>query len=328
MRRRQFLGLLGAAAIARPRAVRAQQPAMPTIGFLSSRSAGDSTRMLAGFHKGLAEAGLIEGQNVAVIYRWAEGRYDRLAPLAAELVGSPIAVLVAVGGEPSARAAVAAGTKLPVVTVFASDPVSSGLIDSLSHPGHNVTGVSILSASIEAKRIGLMHDVLPQATAFGALLNPKTPTFAGQVADIQTAARALGIEVNPLKAASDRDIETTFATIAQQRIAALLVSADPFLLLKRADIVAQAEKNRVPVMYPYRDFADAGGLMSYGIDLADSYRQMAVYAGRIVRGGARPEDLPVAEPTKFEFIINLKTAKSLGLAIPPGLLAIADEVIE
>lgn len=328
MRRRQFLGLLGAAAIVRPPAVHAQQPAMPSIGFLSSRTAGDSGRMLKGFHSGLAEAGLTEGQNVTVTYRWAEGRYDRLAPLAAELVASPIAVLVAVGGEPSARAAVAASTRLPVVTVFASDPVRSGMIDSLSHPGHNVTGVSILSASIEAKRIGLMHDLLPGTTAFGALLNPRTPTFAEQLADIQSAARAIGVEVKPLKAASGQDIETAFADIAQQQLAALLVSADPFLLLKRNDIAALAEKHRVPVMYPYRDFADAGGLMSYGIDLADSYRQMAVYAGRIVKGGARPEELPVAEPTKFEFILNLKTAKSLGLAIPPGLLAIADEVIE
>ena len=283
--------------------------------------------MLAGFHKGLAEAGLIEGESVALTYRWAEGHYDRLPALAAELVASPIAVLVAVGGEPTARAVVAAGTKKPVVTIFASDPVSSGQIDSLSHPGHNVTGVSILSASIEAKRIGLMHDLLPQSQAFGALLNPRTPTFAEQLADIDTAARGLGIEIKPFKVASDQDIETSFATIEQQRIAALLVSADPFLLFKRASIVAQAQKSRVPVMYPYRDFANSGGLMSYGIDLADSYRALAVYAGRIIKG-AHPEDLPVAEPTKFEFVINLKAAKSLGLAIAPGLLAIADEVIE
>ena len=213
MRRREFLTLLGGAAIARPRLAHAQQPAMPRIGFLSSRSAGDSTRMLDGFRKGLAEAGLVEGQNIAVTYRWAEGHYDRLIPLAAELIGSPIAVLVAVGGEPTARAVVAAGTKLPVVTVFASDPVRSGMIDSLSHPGHNVTGVSILSASIEPKRIGLMHDVLPQSTIFGALLNPRTPTYAGQLADIQTAGHALGIEVKPLKATSDEEIAAAFASL-------------------------------------------------------------------------------------------------------------------
>lgn len=260
-------------------------------------------------------------------YRWADGRYDRLAPLAAELVGSPLAVLVAVGGEPAARAAVAAGTKTPVVTVFASDPVSSGLIDSLSHPGHNVTGVSILSASIEPKRIGLLHDLVAQSKVFGALLNPKNPTFGVQVADVETAAHALGLEIKLFQAASDQELETTFAKVEQQRIPALLVSADPFLLLKRANITSLSEKGRVPVMYPYRDFADAGGLMSYGVDLADSYRQMAIYAGRIIKG-ARPQDLPVAEPTKFEFIINLKAAKSLGVAIPAGLLAIADQVIE
>jgi putative tryptophan/tyrosine transport system substrate-binding protein len=213
------------------------------------------------------------------------------------------------------------------VTVFASDPVSSGLIESLSHPGHNVTGVSILSASIEPKRIGLLHDLLPQSMAFGALLNPRTPTFTGQLADIQTAAHGLGVEIKSFKAASDQDLETAFETVEQQRIAALLVSADPFLLLRRANIIALAERSRVPVMYPYRDFADAGGLMSYGVDLADAYRQMANYAGRIIKG-AHPEDLPVAEPTKFEFVINLKAAKSLGITIPPGLLAIADEVIE
>jgi putative ABC transport system substrate-binding protein len=325
MKRRKFLGLLAGAAIAR--SVRAQQQAMPLIGFLSSRSAGDSSRVLDGFHRGLAEAGLTEGRNVAVVYRWADGIYDRLAPLAAELAGSPISILFAVGGEPAARAAVAAGAKIPVVTVFASDPVSSGLIKSLSHPGNNVTGVSILSASIEPKRIGLMHDLLPQSTAFAVLLNPATPTYAEQFAAAQSAAYSIGVEMKSLKAGSDQDIEKAFATVDQQRIAAVLVSADPFLLVKRADIVALAEKSRVPVMYPYRDFAEVGGLMSYGVDLADSYRQMATYAGQILKG-ARPEELPVAVPTKFEFVINLKAARSLGIMIPASLLAIADEVIE
>jgi len=327
MRRREFLGLLGGAAIVQPLMVGAQPSTAPLIGFLSSRSESDSKRMLDGFRKGLAEAGFIEGQNVAVTYRWAEGHYDRLSAMAAELVGSPIAVLVAVGGEPAARAAVAAGTKTPAVTVFSSDPVSSGLVDSLSRPGRNVTGVSILSASIEAKRIGLLHDLLPQSTTFGALLNPATPTFAEQLADIQTAAHGLGIEIKPFKAPTDQDIETAFSTVEQQRIAPLLVSADPFLLLRRARIITLAETARVPALYPYRDFADAGGLMSYGVDLADAYRQMAVYAGRIIKGD-RPGDLPIAVPTKFEFVINLKAAKLLGITIAPSLLAIADEVIE
>jgi len=201
------------------------------------------------------------------------------------------------------------------------------MVESLSHPGRNVSGVSTLSASLEPKRIGLMHDLLPRSTAFGALVNPGTPTFAGQLDDIRSAARVIGVDIKPLDAASDREIETAFAAVAQQNIGALLVSTDPFLLLRRTGIVALAEKARVPVMYPYRDFADAGGLMSYGVDLADVYRQLANYASRIVKG-ARPEDLPVAVPTKFEFVVNLKAAKSLALAIPPELLAIADEVIE
>jgi ABC-type uncharacterized transport system substrate-binding protein len=327
MRRRDFFGLLGGTVLAWPMTARAAPSALPLIGFLSSRSANDSTRVLAGFRKGLAEAGLVEGQNVAVEYRWADGHYDRLTALAAELVRSPIAVLVAVGGEPAARAVVAATATLPVVTVFASDPVSSGLIDSLSHPGHNVTGVSILSASIEPKRIGLLHDVLPQMKTFGVLLNPATPTFAQQLDDIRTASRVLDLDVSSFEVANDGELEATFEAVGRRQIAALLVSADPYFLLRRAAIAAFAAKSRVSVIYPYRDFAEAGGLMSYGIDLADSYRQMAAYAGRIING-ERPENLPVAVPTKYEFLINLKAANALGITIPPGVLAIADEVIE
>jgi putative tryptophan/tyrosine transport system substrate-binding protein len=327
MRRREFISLIGYAAAAWPVAARAQQPSIPLIGFFSSRSAGDSTRMLNGFRAGLAEAGYVEGKTVTVEYRWADGRYDRLAPLAAELANLPIAVLVGVGGEPAARAAVAASTKIPVVTVFASDPVTSGLIGSLSHPGRNVTGVSALSASIESKRIGLMHELLPQVAVFSALLNPETPTFAEQRADIQKAAHALGLEIEVLEAADDHALDTTFKALGEKRTAALLVAADPFFLLRRAELAGFAARNRVPVMYAYRDCTDAGGLMSYGIDLADAYRQMGNYAGRII-GGARPQDLPVVQPTKFEFVVNLKAAKAIGLDIPPTLLARADEVIE
>jgi putative tryptophan/tyrosine transport system substrate-binding protein len=327
MRRRSFLGFLGASAVAWPVMARAQPAAMPRIGFLSSRSANDSARMLRGLQKGLAEQGFVEGQNIAIAYRWADGHYDRLAPLAQELLNSPIAVLVAGGGEPAARTAVAAKTKTPIVTVFASDPVSSGMIESLSHPGHNVTGVSIQSASIEPKRIGLLHDVLPQAKAFGVLLNPATPTFAKQLDDVEAACRGIGLEAKPSQASNDGELEAAFEAITRQPIDALLVSADPFFLLRRARISELAARMRVPVMYPYRDFPEAGGLMSYGIDLADSYRQMAVYAGRILKGD-RPESLPVAEPIKYEFVINLKTKNALGFAIPPGVLAIADEVIE
>jgi putative ABC transport system substrate-binding protein len=326
MRRRDFIKGIAGSATAWPVIARAQQ-STPLIGFLSSRSAGDSTRMLDGFRAGLAEAGYIEGKTITVEYRWADGRYDRLAPLAAELTILPIAVLVAVGGEPTARAVLAVSTKVPVVTVFASDPVTSGLIDSLSHPGRNVTGASILSASIEPKRIGLMHDRLPKAAVLGALLNPKTPTFAEQRADVLKAAHALGLEIEAFEASDDRALEKTFKALGEKRAAGLLVSADPFFLLRRAEFVDFAARNRVPIMYPYRDFVDVGGLMSYGIDLADAYRQMAIYAGRIV-GGARPQDLPVVQPTKFEFVVNLKAAKALGLTVPPGLLATADEVIE
>lgn len=327
MKRRQFLGALVGAAVAQPRAALAQQQRVPLLGFLSSRSANDSTRMLDGFRRGLAEAGYTEGRNVAIEYRWAEGHYERLAPLAAELVGMPISVLFTVGGEPAARAAVAATKTIPVVTVFASDPVNSGLIGSLSHPGGNVTGVSILSASIEQKRIGLLKELMPQATRFGALLNPKTPTYSEQLRDIEAAARSLNVGIDAFQASDDQGLERALRAIEQQGMAATLVSADPFLLYKRAAIAAFAARGRLAVMYPYRDFPDAGGLMSYGVDLADAYRQMASYAGRII-GGARPAELPVAQPTKFEFVINLKTAKALGMTIPPTMLALADEVID
>jgi putative ABC transport system substrate-binding protein len=327
MRRREFITALGGASLAWPLTASAQPPTVPVIGFLSSRSKDDSTRMLNGFHKGLADGGFSEGQNIAVDYRFAEGHYERLAPLAAELANSPITVLVAAGGEPAARAALAATTKKPVVVIFGSDPVANHLIDSLSHPGHNLTGVSVLSASIEPKRIGLMHDILPQAKVFGALLNPSTPTYAGQLRDIATAASAIGIEVKPFQVGSDAELEAAFEAAARTEIPALLASADPFLVFRRSKIAEIAVKTHMPVMYPYRDFPAAGGLMSYGIDLADAYRQLALYAGRIIKGD-QPKDLPVVEPTKFEFVINLKAVKALGLSIPGGILAIADEVIE
>jgi putative ABC transport system substrate-binding protein len=327
MRRREFLGLLGGAATAWPFTAGAQQAAPPAIGLLSSRSRADSTRLLDRFRKGLAEAGLTDGQNVTIDYRFADGQYDRLAALAAELANSPISVLVAVGGEPAARAAASASAKLPVLAIFASDPVRNGLIDSLSHPGRNLSGASILMASIEPKRIGLMHDILPQAKVFGALLNPNTPTYAEQLRDVQSAANAIGIEVKPLDVPNDGALEAAFASAAQGNIPALIASADPFLVFRRARIAELAVKARIPVIYPYRDFPEAGGLMSYGVDLADAYRQLALYAARILRGD-RPQDLPVVEPTRFEFIINLKAARALELAIPPGILAIADEVIE
>jgi putative tryptophan/tyrosine transport system substrate-binding protein len=327
MKRRNFLALLGGAALAWAPRASAQQSGLPVIGFLSTRSKSDSTRMLDGFQRGLAEAGFTEGRNVAIDYRSAEGNYDRLPPLAAELTNSPIAVLVVVGGEPAARAATASPAKVPKVVTFSADPVRNGLVESLSHPGHNLTGVSVLSTSIEPKRIGLMHDLWPQAKAFGALLNPATPTYAEQLGDIEAAAREIGIEIKPYLAKNDEDLDAAFAAAGKAQLSALLASADPYLVFRRARIAELAAKAHIPVMYPYRDFPEAGGLMSYGVDLADSYRQLGLYAGRIIKGD-RVTDLPIVVPTKFEFIINMKAVKALGLPIPPTILAIADEVIE
>jgi len=264
---------------------------------------------------------------VAIEYRWALGEYNRLPALAAELVGIPVAVLVAVGGEPAARAARAATTTIPVVTLFSSDPVKSGLIGSLSNPGGNVTGISNLSTAMEPKRVGLLHELMPQAKAFGALLNPDFPTFADQLRDIQQAAQSAGLELHAFRASNDRDIEVAFESIAEQRIAAVLVASDPFFNSRRTELAALAARRGVPALYTFRDYAVAGGLMSYGIDLPDTYRQVGVYAGRIIKG-AKPADLPVLQPTKFEFVINLKAAKALGVKISDNLLSLADEVIE
>jgi len=327
MRRREFITLVGAAAAVWPLAVRAQQPAMPVIGLLSVRSPDESAHLLRAFLSGLAESGIVEGQNTVIQYRWAHGQYDRLPALAAELVHIPVAVLVAVGGEPAARAAKAATTSIPVVSVFSTDPVKSGLISSLSHPGGNVTGVSNLATAMEPKRVGLLHELVPQAKAFGALINPDFPTFADQLADIQAAAQTTGVELHVFRAATDRDIEGAFEAITQQRIAALLVAADPFFNSRRDQIVGLAARRGVPAMYSFRDYAVAGGLMSYGIDLPDTYRQAGVYAGRVLKG-AKPAELPVLQPTKFEFIINLKAAKALGVKFSDNLMSLADEVIE
>jgi putative ABC transport system substrate-binding protein len=323
MRRRDFITFLGSAA-AWPLDARAQQPTMPLLGLLSTRSPDESAHLLAAFRSGLAENGAIEGQSVVIEYRWARGEYDRLPALAAELVRMRVAVLVAVGGEPAARAAKTATTTVPVVTVFSSDPVKSGLIGSLSHPGGNVTGISNLSTAMEPKRVGLLHELMPQAKAFGALLNPNFPTFADQLRDIQGAA---GLELHVFRASTDRDIEAAFESITEQRIAAVLVASDPFFNLRRAELAALAARRGVPAMYTFRDYVVAGGLMSYGIDLPDTYRQAGVYAGRVLKG-AKPADLPVLQPTKFEFVINLKAVKALGLKISDNLLSLADEVIE
>jgi putative ABC transport system substrate-binding protein len=327
MRRRQFITLLGGAAATWPLAVRAQT-AMPVIGFLSSRSPDESKHLVAAFRTGLQTGGgYVEGQNVAIEYRWAEGQYDRLQELAAELVRLGVAVLVTTGGEPSALAAKAATSTIPIVFVVGGDPVKAGLVASYSRPGGNATGINILTRSLEAKRIGLLRELVPQALMIGLLMNPGMPAADSYLADAQEAAHIAGLQLMILRAGADQEIDAAFETIVRARVPALAIGADPFFDTRRTKLVALAAQYAVPTMYQFREFVTSGGLMSYGVDVPDSYRQIAVYAGRILKG-AKPADLPVLQPTKFEFVINLKTTKALGLTVPSSLLARADEVIE
>jgi putative ABC transport system substrate-binding protein len=300
---------------------------MPVVGFLSTRSPDESANQLAGFRRGLAENGYVEGQNVTVEYRWALGQYDRMPMLAAELVRQSVAVLVSVGGEPSVFAAKAATATIPIVATFADDPVKQGLVTSLGRPGGNVTGVSNLITTLEPKRFGLLRQVVPQAVIVGILLNPSYPTAASQLSEMQEAARTVEVQTHVLRASTDPEIDIAFESVARHRIPALAVAADPFLLARREKLVALAARHAVPAMYGFREYAVAGGLMSYGIDLSDVYRQLGVYTGQVLKG-VKPAELPVMQPTKFELLINLKTAKMLSLTIPPGVLAIADEVVE
>jgi putative tryptophan/tyrosine transport system substrate-binding protein len=327
LRRREFIALLGGAAVAWPLAARAQQPVMPVVGLLSTRSPDESANQLAGFRRGLAETGYVESQNITVEYRWALGQYDRMPTLAAELVRRSVAVLVSVGGEPSALAAKAATATIPIVATFADDPVKQGLVASLSRPGGNVTGISNLITTLEPKRFGLLRELVPQAAIVGVLLNPSYPTAASQLSEMQEAARTVAVQTHILRASIDSEIDVAFDSIARHRIPALAVAADPFLLARREKLVALAARHAVPAMYGFREYAVAGGLMSYGIDLSDVYRQLGVYTGHVLKG-AKPAELPVMQPTKFEFVLNLKTARALDVTVPPGLLAIADEVIE
>jgi ABC-type uncharacterized transport system substrate-binding protein len=325
MRRREFITLLGGAT-AWPLAVSAQQT-MPVVGYLSARSPEDTTHLVAAFRRGLVENGYVEGQNVAIEYRWALGQVDRLPALAAELTARSVAILVvATGGESAALAAKAATSTIPIVFSM-GDPVKAGLVASYNRPGGNATGINLLSDTLEPKRLGLLHELVPQAATIGFLLNPDFPPAEDQSKDMQEAARAIGLHIHVLRANTDREIEAAFETVAQHRIGALAVAASPFFDTRRDTLVALAARHAVPTVYHFREFAAAGGLMSYGIDPVDAYRQVGVYAGRILKG-ARPADLPVLQPTKFEFVINLKTAKTLGLEIPARLISFVDEVIE
>jgi putative ABC transport system substrate-binding protein len=331
VRRREFITLLGGAAAAPsmfwPRSASAEQATMPVIGFLSSRSPAESSHLVAAFRAGLQAGGYVEGQNVAIEYRWAEGQYDRLPALAADLVRRGVAVLATTGGEPSALAAKAATSTIPIVFTVGGDPVKIGLVASLNRPGGNATGVSLLTTVPEAKRLGLLHELVPNAALIGVLINPNYQGAEAQSREVQDAARAIDRRIEIAMAGNDRQLEAAFGTLVQQHADALLVGADPFFGTRRDRIIALAAQFKLPAMYQFRDYPVAGGLMSYGINITDGYRQVGVYTGQVLKG-AKPADLPIHQSIKFEFIINLKSAKALGLQIPDKLIALADEVIE
>jgi putative ABC transport system substrate-binding protein len=331
MKRRAFITWLGKAAavpLVWPLAARAQQPAMPAVGFLHSASPDTVPHFVAAFRRGLRETGYVEGQNVAIEYRWAENQYDRLPGLADNLVRRGVTVLFAGGaGGLAARAAKAVTATIPIVFVSADDPVKAGLVSSFNRPGGNATGIYLFTSILETKRLALLYELTPTAPVIAVLINPTSTLAETQAVDLQAAARSLGRQIEIVKAGSEQDFETAFATIARLRSGALLVAADPFFNSRRQQLVAQAARHALPAIYEVRDYALAGGLMSYGINIGDMYRPAGAYAGRVLKG-AKPSDLPVMQPTTFELVINLKTAKTLGLTVPATLLARADEVIE
>jgi putative ABC transport system substrate-binding protein len=326
-RRRALVVLLGGAALAWPRALRAQQKAMPVIGYLSSVSPGPSAPQVAAFHRGLSETGYVEGQNVAIEYRWAEGSYDRLPALAADLVGRKVDLIAAGGGPASAFAAKTATSTIPIVFVMGDDPVATGLIASLARPGGNLTGVSFLLVELMPKRLELLSELVPRAGVIALLVNPNNSNAERIIRDVEEAARAKGLQLPVLKANSESEIDAAFATLVQLQAGALLVGTDPFLSSRREQLVALASRHAVPAIYQSREFVASGGLISYGPSLTAVFRQAGIYVGKILKG-AKPADLPVEQPTKFELVINLKAAKALGLTVPQSILARADEVIE
>jgi putative tryptophan/tyrosine transport system substrate-binding protein len=326
MKRREFITLMSSAT-AWPLAVRAQQPAMPVIGFVHSGSPGPYAHMVAAFRGGLSEMGFAEGRNVAIEFRWAEGHNDQLPAFADELVHRRVAVMAAVGGNLSVLAAKAASSTIPIVFNTGSDPVKSGLVASFNRPGSNVTGVSFFGVMLGQKRLEFIHELLPNVSLVGILVNPSFPDNEIELQDVQLAARTIGLELRVLKSGNERDIDAAFSTLAQHQVGALVVGSDPLFNSRRDQLVTLAARHAIPAVYQIREFVEAGGLMSYGNSFIDLYRQVGIYVGRILKG-EKPADLPVVRPTKFELVINGRTAKALGLSIPNTLLISADEVIE
>jgi putative ABC transport system substrate-binding protein len=326
-RRELFFLLFGGAAAAWPLEPRAQQKAMPVIGYLGGGSPGPAAPNVATFRQGLSATGYVEGQNVAIEFRWAEGHYDRLATLAADLVGRKVDVIAAAGGTTGALAAKSATSTIPIVFNTGGDPVEDGLVASLARPGGNLTGSSVMLAELIPKRLELLIELVPQARVIALLVNPTNATAERVMRNAQEAARAKGVELHILKAGTEGDVEVAFATLVQLQAGALLVSTDPFFNTRRAQLIALAARHAVPVIYDTREFAAAGGLITYGPSLPATFLQVGIYVGKILNG-AKPADLPVQQPTTFELIVNLKTAKALGLTVPPSILARAGEVIE
>ena len=325
MKRREFITLLGGAVAAWPLAARAQQPAMPVIGLLDQRSPDALADRLRGFRQGLKDAGFVEGQNAAIEYRWAENQLDRLPELAADLVRRQVAVIVAPAGLAPALAAKAATKTIPIVFVIADDPVRLGLVASLARPGSNLTGINFLSGELTAKRLELLRELMPSATRVAVLVNPANAENPER--EVEAAARSIGLQIQTLNASTIREINAAFATFVRERPDAVFVGLDPFFNSRRIQLVQLAARYPIPASYPARDFAEAGGLMSYGADIADAWRQAGSYAGRILKG-AKAADLPVVQSSKFELVFNVQTAKALGLDVPPLLQHRADEVIE
>jgi putative ABC transport system substrate-binding protein len=326
MRRREFIKAIAGSAVTWPLAVKAQQPTMPLLGFLSATSESTATEQQIKFHSGLNEAGFVQGKNVTIVYHWADGQYDRLPAMAADLVRRPVSLIVA-QGPPAALAARAATTTIPIVFVVGFDPIAGGLVQSLNRPGSNATGMTLLTGPLGQKRIEQLRELIPKAALIAMLANPISPDAVPEIRDVQVAAQANNLELKMYNASTRAELDAAFSAIAAQRPDALLIGSDPFYVVRRDDLVAFAARYKIPAIYPFREFADAGGLISYGTNIANAYRQAGIYAGQILKG-AKPSELPVVRPTKIELVINLRTAKTLGIDIPPTLHVRSDEVIE